>query len=60
MRPDDGYERCGPGCGCCADSQTDPPEEQDDGYPDDMPDDITPGERLLWAIFGKQPTEDEQ
>ncbi|NKG21060.1 hypothetical protein [Paeniglutamicibacter terrestris] len=53
-RPDDDYARCSQGCGCHTDT------EEDDGYPDDMPDDLTPGERLLWAIFGHKPPDPEE
>lgn len=57
-RPDDNYRTCSPGCGCDLDLMTDPEEDAELYEPCDIPADLTPGERLLWAIFGKQPPDD--
>ena len=43
-------------CGCC-EPITDQAESSDSAFL--IPENLTPEERLLWAIFGKQPPESE-
>ncbi|GGJ59058.1 hypothetical protein GCM10007173_17270 [Glutamicibacter ardleyensis] len=52
------YQRhCDQNCGCCA-PITDQAESDDSAFL--MPENLTPEERLLWAIFGKQPPETKE
>ena len=44
-------------CGCC-EPITDQAESDDSALL--MPENLTPEERLLWAIFGKQPPETKE
>ena len=57
MRGHDIYrQHCEPdgSCGCCT-PITDQAESYDSAFL--IPENLTPEERLLWAIFGKQPPE---